>query len=536
MPQTYEADFIVVGGGSAGCAVAGRLAEQTSLSVLLIEAGKAAPDLNTRIPALVSKLVMNPAYDWVIPVEPDQSTNGRPGFWPAGKVLGGGSAINGMMYIRGHADDYDNWARMGAEGWAYADCLPYFKRMESNPRGGEFHGSSGPMSVSESRLDFPLTEMWMQSVQAAGIPRCEDLNGDGNLAIGADYVQASQINGRRWSAADGYVRTTNYGGRLTVLDQATVNRVIVENGTAVGVELTQVGKPPRIVRARKGIVLSAGSLATPKLLMLSGIGPAEHLAEMGIDVELDLPGVGQNLQDHVGINLGWTVKGRSINTEVQGFGIIKAGLEYLLRRSGILSASIATAQAMIQTRSDRKAATLQLAFSPFSFDITPEGERVMPKESMVSMLVASLHPGARGSIRLKSADPADPPIIEHQLLGDSEDIALIAEGIELARKIIAQKPIADFVIAETKPGLNVKGEALHDWIRMVSMPLFHPIGTCRMGNDKDAVVSPDLKIIGLDGLWVADCSVAPEQVSANTNATAIMIGDKAANHILAAIS
>lgn len=533
MSGSTDVDIIVVGGGSAGCAVAGRLAEHSALKVMLIEAGKAKPDINTRIPAMVAKLVMNPAYDWVLPVEADASVGGQPGFWPAGKCLGGGSSINGMMYIRGHADDYDAWARLGAKGWGYADCLPYFLRMESNPRGGPFHGSSGPLKVSESRLDYPLTDAWIDSAVAAGVPRCADLNGDGYQAIGVDRVQASQHNGNRWSSADAYVRSDISGGRLQVIDEARVMRIIVENGVACGIELSRPDGTRQTIRSARGVVLSTGALASPKVLMLSGIGPAGQLAALGIDPLRDLPGVGQNLQDHVGLNVAWDVRGRSINSDLRGFGPMRGGIDYLMWRRGMLTAAISNAQALVRTREGLSSPNIQIAFSPFAFEILPGGVRHMPKQSMVSMLVCVMHPGSRGSIALRSANPDDPALIRHELLGDPDDLAQICEGVALARGIMAQQPIAEAVVAEAKPGIGIEGDALREWVRERAISCFHQVGTCRMGTDDMAVVTPELKVRGLEGLWVADCSVMPRQVGANTNATAIMIGDKAASHVLA---
>ncbi|MGX7895956.1 GMC family oxidoreductase [Tsuneonella sp. HG222] len=531
-----EADVIVVGGGSAGCAVAARLAETGNLRVLLLEAGKAALDLKTTVPAMVAQVVMNPAYDWMYPVEPDASLAGQPSFWPAGKVLGGGSAINGMMFVRGHAADYDRWAELGARGWAYDDCLPYFRRMEANPRGGVFHGSSGPVRVSESGLSYPLTEQWMASAEAAGIARAEDLNGNGREAVGVDRVQASQWHGRRWSSADAYLRGNRRPPKLEILDGVRVERIVLGEGRAKGVIARRADGSRLTLRARAGVVISAGTIATPKLLMLSGIGPAAELARLGGEVVRDLPGVGHNLQDHVGVNLAWSVHGASINSQMRGLGPAKALLRYLLQRKGMLSAAISNAHALVRLDADRPAPSVQLAFSPFSFDIMPDGQRVMPKQSMISNLVGVLHPGARGSIRLRALDPDAPPLIEHELLADPRDLDLLVQGIALSRAIMAARPIADNVLDETKPSQSIVGAELEAWIRANAISLFHPVGTARMGTDENAVVDPDLAVHGVGGLWVADCSIAPELISGNTNAAAIMIGDKAADHIMKTLS
>jgi len=536
MEDRNAPDIIVIGGGSAGCAVAGRLAEKGDVSVLLVEAGGEKPTVHTRIPAMVSQLVMNPAYDWILPVEPDASINGRADPWPAGKWLGGGSAINGMMYIRGHAHDYDRWAELGAKGWGYEDVLPYFRRMESNPRGGGFHGQAGPMRISESRLRYPVTDAWIESAVRAGIARCPDLNGDGRAAEGVDHVQMSQYEGRRWSAADGYIRNRDFGGRLRILSRRRACRILIENGRACGVEMAEPDGRRTTIRSRHGVVLSAGTMGSPKLLLLSGIGPERHLREIGVPVIRDLPGVGENLQDHVGVTVAWAVRSRTLNSEIRGLGMPRAAAQYLLAKTGLLTTAIAHAQAMIRTRPEEPAPNIQLAFSPFSFDIAEDGRRSLPKRSSVSMLVCALHPRSRGRLSLRSADPNDPPRIEHQLLGHDDDLQQIIEGIEAARAIMAQPPLAQDVLEEMKPGAATGDAALRDFIRANAISCFHQIGTCRMGEDDGAVTGPDLRLHGVDGLWVADCSVAPSLVGANTNATAIMIGEKGADHIHAAIA
>lgn len=530
-------DIIVVGGGSAGCAMAGRLAEEGSLSVLLVEGGNSAPSFRTRMPAMVAKLVMNSDYDWCLPVEPDHSMAGRPSVWPAGKRLGGSSAINGMMYIRGHARNYDAWAEAGADGWSYEDCLPYFRRMETNPRPGTaFHGQSGPMHVSELRLRYPVTNAWIDSAAHAGIPRCHDLNGDGYTAEGADHVQASQRDGNRWSTADGYIRNRDYGGRLKIICNQRVARVIIENGQAAGIVMIGADGRPRDVRAEHGVVVCAGTMGTPKLLMLSGIGPAAHLADMGIDVLCDSPSMGMNLQDHVGLHMVHEVNCRSMITDMRGLGLVKSGIEYLTHKTGLLTTAIGHAQAMVRTRPALDAPNIQLIFAPFAFEMKENGDRPMPKQSSVSTLVACVHPGARGTITLRSVDPTAPPVIRHALLEDPNDIDQIIEGMAVVRSIMAQSPIADMIVSEVKPGRSVtEREALHAFVRSNAMSLFHPIGTCRMGTDEGSVVDPSLKVRGIDKLWVADCSIMPSHVGANTNATAIMIGDKGADHVLASL-
>jgi len=525
------ADIVVIGGGSAGCAAAGRLAAEGGLHVALLEAGAGGTSLHTTVPALVSKLVMNPDFDWMYPTEADPSIGGRKDIWPSGKRLGGGSAINGMMYIRGHADDYDRWRDLGAQGWDYDSCLSYFRTMEANPRSGRFHGASGPVKVSESRLGYAVTDSWIASAQNAGLP-LRDLNGDGREAIGVDRVQQSQWKGRRWSAADAYIRTRPGSGRLDVRDRALVTRILIVNGRAIGVEYRdgRTGET-RQIHASKGVVLSAGTLASPKILMLSGVGPHMELRKHEIAAIVDLPGVGANLQEHVGIHLVSPVTAETINSDMLGSGLARAVFKYLFARGGPMTAGIATAQAMLRLDGDLDS-SIQLGFSPFAFEILPTGQRRLLRESAVTILIAAMHPRSRGRVSLRSADPKEPPLIEHRLLGDARDVDLLARGLERAREVLRARPICQLLSGEGQPARDLAGEALAEHIRASAFPLFHPVGTCRMGTDDMAVVDPDLRVRGVDGLWVADCSVAPELVCANTNATAIMLGEKAPDHIL----
>jgi choline dehydrogenase-like flavoprotein len=530
-----EFDLIVVGGGSAGCAMAGRLAEGGALRVLLLEAGASDRHYRSLIPALTSAVVQHPDFDWRYVTEPDPSIGGRADVWPGGKRLGGGSAINGMMFIRGHKWDYDHWAELGAEGWDYASVLPYFRRMEDNERGADhWRGVGGPVSVSEDRTRFPVTDAWVAAAVAAGYERSPDLNGA--LAEGVDYVQYSQRKGMRCSSASAYIHRARAGDRPQVRTKAQVTRILVEQGRAVGVEYVQDGTS-RSVRSRHGVVLSAGSMNSPRMLMLSGIGPAEHLKSIGIDVVHDLPGVGRNLQDHVGTHLVNEVSLPTLNSEAHGFAAFRQVLNYAFRRRGILTTGIAHAQAMVKSRPDLPAPNLQIAFTAFSFDFDETGKLVLRKTPSVSTLVGLMRPSHRGRIMLRSADPFAPPVIEHRQLGSDDDVEQIAEGLEIARRIMAQPPIAQYVISETRPGSALSTrEQLRDYVRVAAIPLYHPVGTCRIGKDAMAVVDPDLRVRGLTGLWVADASVMPSLPAANTNATSMMIGDKGADHVIDCIS
>ncbi len=527
-----ETDIIVVGGGSAGSAMTGRLAE-AGLSVTLVEAGKTDRHMRSRIPALTSAIVQNPAYDWCYQAEPDPSLGGRADIWPAGRMLGGGSALNGMMFIRGHRWDYDEWARLGAVGWDYESVLPYFRRMEDNERGADaWRGTGGPIAVSEGRARYPITDQWIAAAQAAGIPRSPDLNGQS--AEGVDYVQVSQRNGTRCSAARGYLHERRGGKAPTILLEAQLLRIRIEDGRAVGIDYWQDGVE-KTLRARHGVVLSAGAMNTPRLLMLSGIGPADHLRDHGIEVVCDRPGVGGNLQDHVGTHVVNEVDAATLNSDAQGLRGAWQVLRYALSRRGALTTAIGHAQAFVKSRPELPAPNLQISFAAFAFDFDEQGRLMLRKTPSVSTLVGLMRPSHRGRISLRSADPFAPPKIEHRQLGSEDDIDQIVEGIGIARSILNETPIVAHIKGELRPGAALTDpDQLRGYVRMASIPLYHPVGTAKMGapDDAQAVVDADLAVIGIEGLWVADASVMPSLPAGNTNATAIMIGDKGADHVL----
>jgi choline dehydrogenase-like flavoprotein len=529
-----EPDIIVIGGGSAGAAMAGRLAA-AAVKVTLVEAGASDQHYRSRIPALTSSIVQNAQFDWCYKVEPDESLGGRADIWPAGKLLGGGSALNGMMFIRGHRWDYDHWAELGAAGWDYRSVLPYFRRMEDNERGAdEWRGTGGPIAVSEGRARYPITDAWIAAAQSTGLER-RDLNGE--KAEGVDYVQVSQRQGERCSSARGYLREFKSGTPPQILLNAQVLRILVEEGRAVGIAYLQDGAE-KTLRAKRGVVLSAGAMNTPRLLMLSGIGPAEHLAEMGVPVVRDLAGVGRNLQDHVGTHVVNEVSALTLNDEARGVRGALSVLRYALGRRGALSTSIGHAQAFVRSRPGLPAPNLQISFAAFAFDFDEQGRLMLRQGASVSTLVGLMRPAYRGRITLRSADPLAPPVIQHQQLSCDDDIDQIAEGIEIARGILERDPVAPYIKSELRPGAALKTkEELRGYVRMAAIPMYHPVGTARIGapDDPMAVVDPDLKVIGMEGLWVADASVFPSLPAGNTNATAIMVGDKGSDHVLKAL-
>jgi choline dehydrogenase len=533
--MTESFDLIVIGGGSAGCAMAARLTEKASLSVLLLEAGKSDRHPFTRIPAANVNAIQNPDFDWCYKAEPDPTIGGRSDTWAAGKRLGGGSSFNGMMFIRGHQWDYDHWAELGARGWDYASVLPYFRRMENNERGGDdFRGADGPQSVSEIRAVYPLTQKWLDAAVQAGVTRNCDLNGESRE--GVDLVQVSQKNGWRASTAAAYIWPNKSRRNLKLELGALVRRIVVEDGRATGVEYEKGGQRI-IVHARRGVVLSAGSMNSPRLLMLSGIGPAAELSAHGIAVLRNLPGVGRNLQEHVGAHLVNDVSQTTLNTDIGPLRGMAHVLNFLASGRGALTTPIGHAQMFVRTREDAPAPNIQIIFAPFAFDLDEQGRLKLRATPSISQAIGVMRPKARGTITLRSADPHDAPVIRHQLLADDDDLEQLVEGLLFARRIVAQPALAPFVTGEVRPGAALgTREALAGFARMAAIPMYHPVGTCKIGEDAMAVVDADLRVHGIDGLWVADASVMPTLPSGNTNATAIMIGDKGAEHVKQALT
>ena len=453
--------------------------------------------------------------------------------WPGGKRLGGGSSINGMLYVRGHRWDYDHWAELGATGWSFKDVAPYFKRTETNERGGgDYRGTSGPVGVSDGRLDYPIIGDWVKAAESWGLERNPDHNGE-NPGEGTDFAQNTQKNGLR-SPATGYLKLRGARENLRIELEARVVKVVIEGGRAVGVEYLQGGQKKRAMAGR-GVVLSLGSMNTPRVLMLSGIGPAAQLTGFGIPVVVDAQGVGRNLQEHVGTHLVNQVNTRTLNGDARGFGLLKNLANFLVRRRGILTTSLGHAQAFVKTRPNLPAPNLQISFTCFAFDFDEQGRLMLRKDDAVSTVVCLARPQSRGTLTLRSPDPLAPPVINHQLLGVEDDAVQIAEGIEVARQIMDQPAVAKYVTSEVRPGKDVHGEDLVGYVHLASIPLYHPVGTCRMGTDSQAVVDPDLKVRGVDGLWVCDNSVMPSLPVGNTNATALMIGDKGSDHVLRAL-
>jgi choline dehydrogenase len=520
-----EFDVVVVGAGSAGCALAGRLTEDPSLRVLLLEAGGSDDVLEVQVPAGLYK-TWRTRLDWNYTTEPQPGLDGRKLFWPRGKLLGGSSSINAMIYIRGAAADYDEWAQLtGDPSWSYEHVLPLFRRMEDNARGADrFHGVGGPLRVEDLRSPHPWTRAVVQSAVAAGYPRNDDFNAETQEGVG--QYQVTQKRGRRWSSADAYLHPAEHRPNLTVRTGALTTRVLVSGGRATGVEYRAGGRV-HTVHATREVVLSGGAVNSPQLLMLSGIGPGDHLREVGIDVVHDLPGVGGGLQDHPLVPVVWNVRsGKSLFRAESPSGYAK----WFGARRGPLTSNLAEAGLFTRSNPELSEPDLQFHFLPVKFWKQAE---VDPDVDAFTAATVLVHVHSRGSVRLRSADPTWAPAIDAGYLTDERDLDALVCGVEKAREIASSGPLAAVLADEWSPGGTVRGrDALRASVRDTLESLYHPVSSCRMGTDDQAVVDSQMRVHGLEGLRIVDASAMPTLVRGNTNAPTILLAERAADLIL----
>ena len=525
-----EFDVIVIGGGSGGSAVAGRLAE-AGRTVCLLEAGGRNNGMLVRTPGFMPFL--RDAQNYRFETVPQKGLNGRVGYQPRGRGLGGSSAINAMIYIRGNRWDYDNWAALGCSGWSYEDVLPYFKRAEHNVRGGdEFHGAAGPLWVSDQKWPNPGSLAFVEAAAQLQLPRNADFNDAKQDGFG--LYQVTQKDGERWSASRAYVEPLRRSKTLDVRIGVNVQRLEIEEGRVTGVTYT-VGPKERTVRARGAVVLSAGAFNSPQILMLSGIGPAAHLKEHGIEVALDRSAVGSDLQDHIDYVSSWATESRDfIGDSLAGtVRMAKAIVEHRRKRTGIMTTPYAEAGGFWTVMPDAPAPDVQWHFVPAMLE---DHGRTKVKGHGFSLHACVLRPESRGTVRLGGRDARLAPRIDPNFLDDDRDIAILREGVRLSHRIVSSPSLAKYDPQDRYP-IDLDDDAqLDELIRNRADTVYHPVGTCRMGADEGAVVDSTLKARGIDGLYVADASVMPRLISGNTNAPSIMIGERCADFVQAVLA
>ncbi len=519
------ADYVVVGAGSAGCVVAARLSE-TGAKVLLLEAGPRDWYPLIHVPAGILKLLHNPRVNWNYTAEPEATTGNRPIHWPRGKVLGGSSSINGMFYVRGNPADYDGWAQMGCRGWSYDDVLPFFRKSERYAPGDPaWRGKDGPLKVEDYRTVLPLTHRFVEAAQQAGFPLTPDFNGKTQEGVG--YAQMTR-NGRfRGSTARTFLREAKGRSNLRIETRAIATRLLFDGKHCTGVAFRQ-GDADRTALAAREVILSGGSINSPQLLQVSGIGPADHLKSIGVEVLHDAAGVGANMSDHYAVRITHRIKDLiSINQLSRGTRLVREALNWATIGKGALTFGVTSATLFCRSREGLSSPDLQLLFTPASYDQNRFGE--LERESGATMAVCPVRPESRGSVMAKSADPFTYPTIRPNYLSSPTDIQVMLSGIRQARRIFAQPALARHSLGETLPSDAVASDAaLEDFVRKGGTSLYHPVGTCRMGEDPLAVVDSRLRLRGIGGLRVVDASIMPTVTTGNTNAPSIMIGEKGA--------
>jgi choline dehydrogenase-like flavoprotein len=521
-----EFDYVIAGGGAAGCVLAGRLSADPAVSVCLLEAGNAGDSWVVNTPAAVVLMVPTSINNWAFETVPQRGLNGRRGYQPRGRALGGSSAINAMVYIRGHRSDYDRWAMMGNAGWSYSDVLPYFKRSENNETlADEYHGKGGPLNVANLRTGNPFQEIFLQAAEQAGLRRNPDFNGAEQEGVGV--YQVTQKNGERWSAARAYVQPHLQRPNLRVITGARATRVLLNGRRAVGVEFRH-GAETKNIAARREVVVSGGALQSPQLLMLSGIGDGEQLRKFGIEVAHHLPGVGRNLRDHVDYVFACRAKSLDLfgNSLAGGLRLVREIGRYRRARRGMITTNFAEAGGFLKTSPELAAPDVQLHFV---VGVVDNHARTFHLGHGYSLHVCLLRPRSAGRVALAGADPLGAPAIDPDFYGAPEDLDAMVRAFKLSRRILDAPALAAVRTSDMFTSDVRSDEQIRAALRERSDTIYHPVGTCRMGTDEQAVVDPQLRVRGIDGLRVVDASVMPDLIGGNTNAPTIMIAEKASD-------